>query len=245
MSHIEHKDPQGTEGWANARIGVITGSRAKDARAFKKNGDSASERIAYAQDLARQRCGGKVASTYVNAAMRTGTEEEPFAAIEYMARTGRMVEEVGFITTADRRFGLSLDRRIPAENAAIEIKTMVSSATLFKAVVDGDVSEYRDQCLFALWMLGLDWIDLCLWSPDLPNPLHIVRIERDEDEIQKLEDDLMAFEALVASYERRLRAVIATEDPVDATPAAPTESSPPWNTPAPTSPAELPANLFA
>ena len=91
-------------------------------------------------------------------------------------------------------------------SAAIEIKTMVSSATLFKAMVDGDISEYRDQCVFAMWLLCLDWVDLCLWAPDLPNPLHIVRINRDEAEIQRMEDDMLAFDRLVTQYETKLRA---------------------------------------
>lgn len=208
---IEHLAPQGSEEWLNARRGVITASRAKDARSFKKNGESSSERLNYAMDVARERVGGRAASVYQNAAMRTGTEEEPFAAIAYMALTGLVLSEVGFITTEDGKYGLSLDRRVVDTNAAIEIKTMVSSATLFKAVVDGDISEYRDQCVFALWMLALDWIDLCLWAPDLPNSLHVIHIARDENEIQKLEDDLRDFEKLVSTYEAKLRRVMDTD----------------------------------
>jgi exodeoxyribonuclease (lambda-induced) len=201
---IEHTDKQGSEGWLESRRGVITGSRAKDARDFKKNGESSDKRDGYARDVARERVGGKVPDVYQNSAMRTGHEEEPFAAIAYFAETGIEVEEVGFITTEDRKFGCSLDRRVVGANAAIEIKTMVSSATLFKAVVERDISEYRDQCLFALWMLSLDWIDLCLWSPDLPKQLHIVHIARDENEIQRFEDDMVAFERLVGQYEVKL-----------------------------------------
>ncbi len=202
---IEHNDPQGSEAWLESRRGVITGSRAKDARDFKKNGESSDKRNGYAMDTARERVGGTVPSVYQNAAMRTGQEEEPFAAIAYFAETGLQLEEVGFITTPDRKFGCSLDRRVLEAKAAIEIKTMVSSATLFRAVVDGDISDYRDQCLFALWLLSLDWIDLCLWSPDLPKQLHIVHIGRDENELQRFEGDMLAFERLVSQYEAKLR----------------------------------------
>lgn len=206
---IEHTSEQGSPEWLEQRRGVITGSRAKDARDFKKNGDSSEKRNGYAMDTARERVGGTVPSVYQNSAMRTGHEEEPFAAIAYFAETGLQVEEVGFITTPDRKFGCSLDRRVLDAKAAIEIKTMVSSATLFKAVVDGDISEYRDQCLFALWLLSLDWIDLCLWSPDLPKQLHIVHIARDENELQRFEDDMLAFERLVSQYEAKLRRAMA------------------------------------
>ena len=231
---IEHPYPQGTDDWLEARRGVITASRAKDARDRDSKGKPSAKMLNYAMDTARERCGGKAAPVYQNAAMRMGSEEEQFAAIEYMARTGRALSEAFFITTDDRKFGLSLDRWVDRE-AAIEVKTMVSSATLFKAMVDGDISEYRDQCVFALWMLRLQWVDLCLWAPDLPNPLKVIRITRDEAEIQRLEDDMVAFDRLVCQYEASLRKAMGTE------PAA----APPWEAPAAPTPAASPAPTVA
>jgi hypothetical protein len=229
---IEHPYPQGTDDWLEARRGVITASRAKDARDRDSKGKPSAKMLNYAMDTARERCGGKAAPVYQNAAMRMGSEEEQFAAIEYMARTGRALSEAFFITTDDRKFGLSLDRWVDRE-AAIEVKTMVSSATLFKAMVDGDISEYRDQCVFALWMLRLQWVDLCLWAPDLPNPLKVIRITRDEAEIQRLEDDMVAFDRLVCQYEASLRKAMGAD------PAA----APPWEAPA--TPAASPAPTVA
>ena len=81
---------------------------------------------------------------------------------------------------------------------------MVSSATLFKAMVDEDISEYRDQCLGGMWLLGLEWCDLCLWCPDL-KALHVIRIERDDDAIDLLERDLLAFDKLVEELRVKLR----------------------------------------
>jgi len=215
---IEHPYPQGTDDWLEARRGVITASRAKDARDRDSKGKPSAKMLNYAMDTARERCGGKAAPVYQNAAMRMGSEEEQFAAIEYMARTGRALSEAFFITTDDRKFGLSLDRWVDRE-AAIEVKTMVSSATLFKAMVDGDISEYRDQCLFAIWLLVLEWIDLVLWCPDL-QAMHVVRIHRDEAAIEALEDDLMAFERMVSEYEAALRKAMAPSAPVPETAAS-------------------------
>lgn len=231
---IEHPYPQGSDDWLEARRGVITASRAKDARDRDSKGEPSAKMLNYAMDTARERVGGKAAPVYQNAAMRMGSEEEQFAAIEYMARTGRALSEAYFITTDDRKFGISLDRWVNAE-AAIEVKTMVSSATLFKAMVQGDISEYRDQCVFGLWLLRLQWIDLCLWAPDLPNPLVVIRITRDEAEIARLEDDMVAFDRLVSQYEADLRKALALPG------AAPT--TPPWEPP-PT-PAAVQANNIA
>lgn len=288
---IYHSDPQGTEAWHEARRGVITASRAADARnrtngltkqqnayvaailarhaesaalalaGYKKKpasediekaingvlplkwGDSA---IRYAQDMARERVGGKCPILGGAMATRIGHEEEPFGAIAYIARTGCAVEEVGFATTDDRKFGMSLDRRVPAHKGALEIKTMVGSETLFKAVVDGDIGDYRDQCVFGLWLFVLDWIDLCLWCPDLQH-LEVIRIGRDEAEIQALEDDLLAFDALVGEYEAKLRAKLtgartATEPPPWEAPSVAAPITP--AAPAPKAPAPMPEFNF-
>ena len=85
---------------------------------------------------------------------------------------------------------------------------MVSSDTLFTAMADGDLSAYMDQCLGYLWLLGRQWVDLVLWAPDLDH-MTIKRITRDEDAIEQLEADLMAFARLVQNYEKTLRAALA------------------------------------
>jgi len=166
--------------------------------------------MAYAHDIARERCGGNAPSKFQNAAMRTGTEQEPRARAMYEARTGYMVDEVGFYTTEDGRFGLSPDGLID-EDGVLEVKTMVSSDTLFQAVVDGDISEYRDQCLGYLWLLGRKWVDLVLWVHDLEH-LVVHRITRDEDAIEALEADLLAFLALADEQEAKLRKALTSQD---------------------------------
>lgn len=197
---------QGSEDWLAVRRGVITGSRFKDARDKLKNGQPSKACLDYARDLARERLGGKAPAKFQNSAMRTGTEQEPFARAKYEARTGHLVDEVGFYVSDDGRFGLSPDGLIDDEGV-LEIKTMVSSDTLFTAVADHDISEYTDQCNGYLWLLGRQWVDLVLWCPDLGHMV-INRINRDEDAIEALEADLMAFCKLVDEYESKLREAI-------------------------------------
>lgn len=198
---------QGSEEWLTARRGKITGSRFKDARDKLKGGQPSKACLGYAMDIARERIGGSAPPKFQNAAMRTGTEQEPFARAMYEARTGHMVDEAGFYLSDDAVFGLSPDGLID-DDGVLEIKTMVSSDTLFTAVADGDLSAYMDQCLGYLWLLGRQWVDLVLWCPDL-NHMAIHRITRDEDAIEALEADLMAFARLVTQYENTLRTAIA------------------------------------
>lgn len=198
---------QGSQEWLDARRGLITGSRFKDARDKLKSGQPSKASLDYARDLARERVGGKAPAKFQNAAMRTGNEQEPVARAMYEARTGYMVDEVGFFSTEDRLFGLSPDGLIE-EDGVLEIKTMVSSDTLFTAVADHDLSSYMDQCLGYLWLLGRRWVDLVLWVPDLQHMV-IHRIVRDENAIEALETDLIEFTKLVAKYEADLRSALA------------------------------------
>jgi len=200
---IIHTDPQGSDAWLQARKGVITGSRFKDCRDKLKNGAPSKKCLAYAQDIAREREGGEPMPVFENKAMRIGTEQEPEARAMYEMRTKNLVDEAGFITTPDRLFGVSVDGLV-GDDGIIEIKTMVSSDTLFTAFVDGDVSEYIDQCNGAMWLLGRKWVDLVLWVHDLGR-MKIVRIDRDDDEIEALEADLIAFERMVTKHQIALR----------------------------------------
>lgn len=203
MNLIIHTEPQGTPEWLAVRKGVITGSRFKDCRDRLKSGAPSKKCIDYALDVAREREGGEAMQVYVNGAMRLGTEQEPYARAVYERKTGHIVEEAGFITTPDRLFGVSVDGLV-GQDGIIEIKTMVSSDTLFTAFVDGDVSAYTDQCNGAMWLLGRKWIDLVLWVYDLER-MKIIRIERDDDAINALESDLMEFERMVTKHQIALR----------------------------------------
>lgn len=200
---------QGSEEWLVARRGKITGSRFKDARDKLRDGKTPSKAcLSYAMDVARERVGGSAPAKFQNAAMRTGTEQEPFARAMYEARTGYMVDEAGFYLSDDAVFGLSPDGLIDADGV-LEVKTMVASDTLFTAVADGDVSAYMDQCMGYLWLLGRQWVDLVLWVPDLGHMV-IKRIHRDESAIEALESDMLEFAALVGKYEDALSNALTT-----------------------------------
>lgn len=220
--------PQGTVEWLNARHGVITGSMAKVARDKLKSGEPSKAAITYARDTARARAGcGDGDEVYVNAAMRFGTEQEAYARRAYEIRTGYMVEAAGFVCTPDRKFGVSVDGLVydePGQRGGVEIKTIVSSNVLFETVIGGDTSAYIDQCDLNTWAWHLDWIDLCLWAPDLPSAdkrLTVIRIYRDQDRIDALLLDLVDFDKTVEGYADKLLAFLAS-------PGEAAIGNPPW-----------------
>lgn len=224
--------PQGSDAWLQIRRGRITGSRFRDALDRTTKGELTSKAKLYALDTARERFGGSAAPVYVNAAMRTGTEQEPLARAEYEAETGHVVIEAGFAYTDDGRFGCSVDGLV-GQDGMVEIKTMVSSDTLFTALVDDDYSAYMDQIVGSLWLLGRQWCDLILWAPDLPiGSMKIVRFQRDEEAIKKLSAALLAFDAHVETCFARLSAAVAPKH------------MPPWAVTTTREPAEIAAPAF-
>ena len=138
--------------------------------------------------------------------MREGHVQEPIARAAYERRTGNLVDEVGAFATDDDLFLYSPDGLIDGDGL-LEVKTLFSPERILTIVGNGDVSDFIDQCMFGLWLTGRQWIDLVVWVPSLEH-LTIKRIDRDEDYIEAMETDLMAFSRLVTQYETTLRTAI-------------------------------------
>ena len=163
--------------------------------------------ISYAKDLARERCGVLTLPAHQTLAMRIGSEQEDAVRCAYEVETGLMVTQCGFFATQDHQFGVSPDGLV-GDDGLIEIKTMVSSETLFRCVVDGISADYIDQINGELWLLNRQWCDLVLWAPDLAGigrALTVRRIHRNEDAINELVRDLMEFAGIVNNYTAALR----------------------------------------
>ena len=198
---------QGSPEWKQARAGKVTASRAKDARDRLKSGAASGKQIAYACQVALERVSHQPAdATFENWQMREGHVQEPIARAAYERRTGNLVDEVGAFATDDDLFLYSPDGLIDGDGL-LEVKTLFSPERIMTIVGNGDVSDFIDQCMFGLWLTGRQWIDLVVWVPSLEH-LTIKRIDRDEDYIEAMETDLMAFSRLVTQYENTLRTAI-------------------------------------
>lgn len=198
---------QGSPEWKQARAGKVTASRAKDARDRLKSGAASGKQIAYACQVALERVSHQPAdATFENWQMREGHAQEPIARAAYERRTGNLVDEVGAFATDDDLFLYSPDGLIDGDGL-LEVKTLFSPERIMTIVGNGDVSDFIDQCMFGLWLTGRQWIDLVVWVPSLEH-LTIKRIDRDEDYIEAMETDLMAFSRLVTQYETTLRTAI-------------------------------------
>lgn len=204
---------QGSPEWKQARAGKVTASRAKDARDRLKSGAASGKQISYACQVALERVSHQPAdATFENWQMREGHAQEPIARAAYERRTGNLVDEVGAFATDDDLFLYSPDGLIDGDGL-LEVKTLFSPERIMTIVGNGDVSDFIDQCMFGLWLTGRQWIDLVVWVPALEH-LSVKRIARDDDYIEAMEADLIAFAKLVTQYENTLRAAIqSTNEP--------------------------------
>ena len=184
---------QRTDEWFAARLGKVTASRVADVVAKTKSGPAAS-RANYMADLVVERLTGQKASSFTNAAMEWGTEQEPNAKAAYAAKTGILVEDVGFIDHPTVAMsGASPDGL--AEDGLVEIKCP-NTATHLEYIFDGKPPQkYVTQMQWQMACAGKPWCDFVSYDPRLPERLQlmVVRVPRDDGYIKMLEQEVTAF----------------------------------------------------
>ena len=204
--------PQGSDEWHVARAGVITASMFSTCRQKLKSGpnkgDFGAEAQAYAFRLAVERISGKpLDEGFETWAMKRGHELEPEARFAHELEIGVCVQEAGFVTTDDRKFGASADGLIGDDGGA-EYKCLVDPTRIRKVILTGDIGEFIDQIQGGMWITGRRWWDFCLYCPALESiGLHLWhrRVERDDNYIDQMEMELIEFERLVSANEAALR----------------------------------------
>ena len=184
---------QHTDEWFAARLGKVTASRVADVIAKTKSGYGAG-RANYLADLVVERLTGQKAQGFSTAAMEWGTQTEPQARAAYSAKTGILVEEVGFIDHPTVAMsGASPDGF--AEEGLIEVKCP-NTSTMLEYILDGKPPQkYVTQMQWQMACTGRPWCDFVSFDPRLPERLQllVVRVPRDDDYIAMLEAEVKKF----------------------------------------------------
>lgn len=191
----EQRSPE----WFAARLGRLTGSVAGDMLATIKSGEAAARRDLRLKLVCERLTASLQEDAFVNAAMQRGIECEPLAFAAYEARTGQMVQRVGFVQSTDVLAGCSPDGYVGDFEGLIECKCP-KSATHLKYLKAGSVpSEHIAQITHNLWVTGAQWCDFVSYDDRFPESLHlfIARVDRDEAVIQRYADQALAFLAEV------------------------------------------------
>ena len=196
---------QRTDDWFQARLGKVTASRVADVVAKTKSGYSAS-RDNYMADLIVERLTGQKASSFSNAAMEWGTEQEPNARAAYSARTGELVEEVGLIDHPTIPMsGASPDGLVG--EGIVEFKCPNTATHLEYLLADKVLEKYVTQMQWQMACTGRPWGDFVSYDPRLPEHLQmlIVRVPRDDKRIAELEDEVRKFLAELDDKVKKLQ----------------------------------------
>lgn len=182
---------QRSDEWYKARLGKVTASKVSAVLAKR---DSAT-RADYLTDLVLERLTGNQQEFYQNEAMQWGTDTEPQARMAYEAETGNLVDELGFIdhpTIAN--FGCSPDGVI-GENGLLEVKCPNSKTHIATLMSGKAPTKYIPQMQTQMAVMNRQWCDFVSFDPRLPEDLQlfVIRVNRDDEYIAKLEEEVSAF----------------------------------------------------
>jgi len=203
---------QRTEEWFAARLGKVTASRVADLVGKTKTGYSAT-RDNYMAQLVVERLTQTKAESYTNAAMQWGTDQEPFARAAYEAAQGVMVEEVGFVRHPTIEWAGASPDGLVGDDGLVEIKCP-NTATMIETLLSQKVpGKYFIQMQFQLACTGRKWCDYVAFDPRMPAKaqMFVRRVDRDDEYIAHLEEEIAKFLVEVESQVQKLNAIIESK----------------------------------
>ena len=171
---------QNTPEWINLRLGKFTASKAQ---AIGNKG-AGLETLAF-EKVAEVLTGVSAEKEYSNVNMENGNDREDEAVAAYELETGIALTTVGFVEK-DEHTGCSPDRLINTEGV-VEVKCPsdpVFAKYLFFRKID---PAYEWQIAMQLLITERKFADFVVYNPNFKEKaLQIVRVERDEEKIEKL-----------------------------------------------------------
>jgi putative phage-type endonuclease len=185
---------QRTEEWFNQRLGKVTASKIADVIAKTKTGVSAS-RENYSTQLTLERLTNQKAEFYTNAAMEWGTATEPQARSAYELYREVFVDEVGFIDHPTIAMSGASPDGFVGEDGLVEIKCPESKTQMETLLNQKVPNKYQPQMQWQMAVTGRKWCDFVSFDPRMPENLRIFvqRVERNDEYIKMLEDEVRVF----------------------------------------------------
>ena len=217
---------QGTLDWKRQRLGNFTGSQVGRLMKSGRGKDEyfGKDALSYIEEVGGERAFNLAFVIHneelekyfdlVNAESRTtrwGKEQEPKARKLYEHITGNIVTLCGAMWIDSLRcFADSPDGVVIEKDGCIEIKCQMPKTSFHyqRCVTDAaslkaENAQYYWQCVAHMLVTGASWCDFIVYCPMQFNkllgikPMHVVRLERNEDEMaQLIERITLAEEAL-------------------------------------------------
>ena len=196
---------QRTDDWFAARLGKVTASRAADVCAKGKG----ATRDNYMAQLICEILSQKPTESFTTPAMHWGIDQEPHARAAYSAKTGNLVDEVGFIEHPEIEGAGASPDGVVEEDGLIEIKCQSLANSLDFILTEKIPSRYRMQMQWQMACTAREYCDFVSYDPRLPEHLQlkVVHVERDQEEIDFLEGEVKAFLAEMNEKLEKLKEV--------------------------------------
>lgn len=192
--------------WYKARAGCITASRFKDVIARGKSG-YLKARSDYLMEIVTERLTGEPIMKSWGNSGEYGTSMEDYARLAYEAETGIMVLESDFILHSTlSNVGCSPDGLI-GEEGGEETKCPSSSLVHLTTILNDEMPpEHMPQVQGNMACTGRAWWDFVSYDGRMPDYLRlfITRIERDNDYIKNLENEIKKFDKEVSQMIEKL-----------------------------------------
>lgn len=198
MRVIDHE--QGTQEWLQSRLGCPSGSGFD--RLITSSGKPSTQADGYINQLIAELLTGETTEVKVTEWMQRGTDLEPFARNFYELMSDNEVQEVGFCKHDDMECGVSPDGLIGTDGG-LEIKCPTPATHIAYLRAGVLPSKYKQQVQGCMWVTGRDWWDFMSYHERMP--ALIVRVERDDDYIKLLAEEVSKAVDTIQSEVNRLR----------------------------------------
>jgi len=196
---LEHE--QGSNEWFAARLGRPSASMFS--KFITSAGKASTSADSYINELIAERLTGLRVPIYVNEHMERGTRLEPEAREMYEFVTDQKVTEYGFILDDSEEFGCSPDGMV-GEDGGIEIKCPADSTMIgYHRNNKSFINKYKQQIMGCMMITGRSWWDLMAYSETIPHL--IVRVERDDEYIEKLAAEIQKAVDIIVNETENLR----------------------------------------
>lgn len=203
-------DLQRTDEWFNDRAGKFTASAFVDVMARnKRNGEPLKSYHDLVWRIVTERMTGTPTDSPSGFALQWGTDAEPYALAAYEAETGMIPDSVGFITHPDYDFAGASPDALIGNDGGLEIKCPKDSRIHLERFLTGVPEEYIPQIQGGMWVTGRKWWDFASYDPRMPelHQLLIIRVDRDDEFIGRLETAVIEAEKLVCETLERIKRV--------------------------------------
>lgn len=206
---FKEQGEQGGIDWLMSRVGHCTGSRFDDVIRKLKSGKPSAARYTYLMEAVIERLTNKPSNYYFSTAMQWGLDNEAAARCAYEAKTGALVEQVGFKHHPTIEWcGVSSDGIVDGLRT-IEIKCPYNPFNHIETILNGMPEEHTAQVQGGMDAWKLPECDFISFDPRMPEhlQLYVQRVPRDQRYIDAMQAEIIVFNAEVATMVAKLQAI--------------------------------------